>query len=250
MKRLVRSSATLRRTAGRRQHGPDDQPARFTTHTRAAYRGVGSRNDCSRSVAANRVKTLLIGDRLRAGAAIRAWPAPARPAWVSGILIANVQNLRRNLYARQIVASIKLAMPLQTTPRPVLTVILLIAAMIVPITGNVLCIGPDGHTEIEASHTHSGCEEAQGRAPESDVQFAEIESGDCVDLPLVTVTWMPRPEQIQELFDASTINLLTPTYLLNLSSDVSPEPTQIARSPDDDSVPVLLLSLRSTVLLL
>jgi hypothetical protein len=130
---------------------------------------------------------------------------------------------------------------------------LLIAVMVLPAAGNVLCIGPDGHAALEPAHPVDGCDEVGGRAAGTDEHLAEISTpGGCVDLPLAIVEWMPRPEREQEQFDASTLDLLTPIYLIDLSSDAdaSSTPSRLSRWADQDSVPELLLSLRSTVLLL
>jgi hypothetical protein len=129
---------------------------------------------------------------------------------------------------------------------------LLIAAMVLPAAGNVLCIGPDGHAAIEPAHPVDGCDDVGIRTTESDGQFVASASDDCVDLPLAILEWMPRPEREQEQFDASTLDLLTPIYLIDLASDAdaSLTPFHLSRWTDQDSVPELLLSLRSTVLLL
>lgn len=130
---------------------------------------------------------------------------------------------------------------------------LLIVAMVLPAAGNVLCIGPDGHAEIEPAHPESGCDDVDGLTMGAGEHLDEVSTpGGCVDLPLATVEWMPRPEREQKQFDASTLNLLTPIYLIDLASDAdaSLTPFQLSRWADQDSVPEPLLSLRSTVLLL
>jgi len=127
---------------------------------------------------------------------------------------------------------------------------LLIAAMVLPAAGNVLCIGPGGHAAIEPVHPVSGCDEVQGRTTDTDGQFVAAASDDCVDLPLGILKWKSRPERGQEQFDAGQLDLLTPVYLIDLASEASSKPAHLSRWHDRDSIPELPLMLRSTVLLL
>ena len=130
---------------------------------------------------------------------------------------------------------------------------LLIAAMVLPAADNVLCIGPDGHAAIERAHPESGCDDVDGLTKGAGEGLVEVSTpGGCVDLTLAKVEWLPRPERENEQFDASTLDLLTPIYLIDLASDANASLTPFHRSrwADQDSVPELLLSLRSTVLLL
>ena len=132
---------------------------------------------------------------------------------------------------------------------------LLIAAMVLPAAGNVLCIGPDGHAAIEPAHHHpdSDCDDVDGPSSGAGEHLVEVSPpGGCVDLPLATVEWLPRPEREQEQLNASTLDLLTPIYLIDLASDAdaSLTPFHLSCWADRGSVPELRLSLRSTVLLL
>ena len=132
--------------------------------------------------------------------------------------------------------------------RPVIAVMLLIPAMVLPAASKVLCIGPDGHAAIELNHPDGGCDDADGRTTESTGQFVAAHSDDCIDLSLATMVWIPRPEW--EQLGSISPDLLLPIYLIGLTSDASLRPSHFPRWTDQGSFPALLLSLRSTVLLL
>lgn len=135
------------------------------------------------------------------------------------------------------------------TFRPVLTVMVLIAALVLP-AGYVLCVGPNGHMAIESAHPDSGCKVMEGQTSASVGHFVEVASGDCVDLQLAAATWMSRPEQEEEQFDGIVFDLLRPIYLIDLTFEASGKPFHLSRWLDQDNVSELLLTLRSTVLLL
>lgn len=130
------------------------------------------------------------------------------------------------------------------------TVMLLIAVIVLPVSGRVLCFGSNGHVAIELAHPLNGCGEVKSAGLASNsTSNVEMEPDDCIDLALV-VEWQLRLGQGREDLQAVSPVSLCLAYLIDAAVAPSPKPSHFLRWSDQHGTPERLLTVRSTVLLL